>query len=268
MTRVLMLLLSVAVAQAQRATLPEFVAGDQCLFCHRNDIGPGWQKNRHNLTVRVKENSKDEYTLGARERKRDLRKSGYGKFAMSEAGGWNATKFNDRCAGCHTTAVDGATKAFAEFSIDCYACHGAVDLEHTNDTSKILLSKKRGRDAKQIASICGACHLRGGVSKAKGFPYAYNYVAGDDLFTDFQVDLRQADAAEVNAGDRHLYRNVRDVLANKSEVSCLSCHVVHSGSSDRHRRVLTSPACLDCHHESGPKKDVKRYTVKSELCEY
>ncbi|MBL8173881.1 MAG: hypothetical protein JNK48_04385 [Bryobacterales bacterium] len=247
---------------AQRASLAEFVAGDQCLFCHRNDIGPGWQKNRHNLTVRAKDGVEGEFVLGARERTRRLRRPGYGKFAMEEAGGWNETKFNDRCAGCHTTAVDGTTKAFAEISIDCYACHGVVDLEHSNDTSKILLSKKRGRDAKEIASICGSCHLRGGVSKAKGFPYAYHYVAGDDLFADFAVDWEKADEE-----DRHVYRNVREAL-NGSEVSCLSCHAVHAGSSQKHRRVLTSEACLDCHYESGPKKEVKRRVSKSGVCEY
>lgn len=258
-----LLLLAAMPLVAQRAALPEFVAGDQCLFCHRNDIGPGWQKNRHNLTVQPKEGSEVEFLLGARDRKRALRKTGYGKFAIEEPGGWNATKFNDRCAGCHTTAVDAATKAFAEFSIDCYACHGVVDLEHTNDASKILLSKKRGRDPKQIASICGSCHLRGGVSKAKGVPYAYHYVAGEDLFSDFSID-----GAMANQEDQHVFRNVRDVLENNSDVSCLSCHVVHAASSQKHRRVLTSPACLDCHYESGPKKNVKQRARKSPICEY
>lgn len=263
------LLLAALPLHAQRATLPEFVAGDQCLFCHRNDIGPGWQKNRHNLTVQPKEGTDTEFQLGARDRKRNLRKTGYGKFAIEEpTGTWNPTKFNDRCAGCHTTAVDASTKAFAEFSIDCYACHGVVDLEHTNDTSKILLAKKRGRDPKQIASICGSCHLRGGTSKAKGTPYPYHYVAGDDLFTDFTIDQTKATATDLNPADRHVYRNIRDILQNNSDTTCLSCHVVHSGSSTKHRRVLTSPACLDCHNESGPKKVVKPYTVKSELCEY
>ncbi|HYM13228.1 MAG TPA: hypothetical protein VEU62_20980, partial [Bryobacterales bacterium] len=32
--------------------IPDFVHGDECLFCHRNDIGPGWQKNAHGITVR------------------------------------------------------------------------------------------------------------------------------------------------------------------------------------------------------------------------
>ncbi len=251
-----------------RAALPEFIAGDQCLFCHRNDIGPGWQKNRHNLTIQLKQGTDDAYTLGARERRRALRKTGYGRFAIEDAAGWHATKFNDRCAGCHATAVDAATKAFAAVSIDCYACHGVVDLEHANDTTKILLSKKRGRDARQIASICGSCHLRGGYSLAKGFPYAWHYVAGDDLFADYVADLDQAADAGLNPGDRHVYRNVRDVLQNNSDVSCLSCHAVHGGSSDKHRRVRTSAACLDCHYETGPKKNVKRYTVRSRTCEY
>src|SRR5688572_25378852 len=37
--------------------VPEFVHGDECLFCHRNDIGPGWQKNTHGITIRQKEDA-------------------------------------------------------------------------------------------------------------------------------------------------------------------------------------------------------------------
>src|SRR5437868_13471923 len=32
--------------------VPEFVTGDECLFCHRLDVGPTWKDNRHNRTVR------------------------------------------------------------------------------------------------------------------------------------------------------------------------------------------------------------------------
>src|SRR5215468_6094722 len=32
--------------------VPEYVAGDECLFCHRNDVGPSWNDNRHNRSVR------------------------------------------------------------------------------------------------------------------------------------------------------------------------------------------------------------------------
>ncbi|MBI4910268.1 MAG: hypothetical protein HY820_42015 [Acidobacteria bacterium] len=251
---------------AQRSELPEFVAGDQCLFCHRNDIGPVWGKNAHNTAVLLKEG--EEFTLGAHRKQRNLKRTGYGRFAMQEPdGSWNQTKFADRCAGCHTTAVNADTKAFAEVAIDCYACHGVVDLNHSNDTSLILLSKKNKTSARTVASICGSCHLRGGVSKGKGFRYAFHFVAGDDLFTDYQADWKKADDASLHAGDRHVYRNIRDVLQNNSEVTCLSCHNVHGSNSQKHRRVLTSAVCLDCHNETGPKKNVKRYRAVSATCE-
>src|SRR5262245_38798237 len=37
------------------AQVPEYVTGDECLFCHRSDIGPSWAGNRHHLTIREAE---------------------------------------------------------------------------------------------------------------------------------------------------------------------------------------------------------------------
>lgn len=31
--------------------VPDFVTSGECLFCHRNTIGPTWQKNAHGTTV-------------------------------------------------------------------------------------------------------------------------------------------------------------------------------------------------------------------------
>ena len=31
---------------------PEYVDGNECLFCHRNDVGPTWSDNHHNRSVR------------------------------------------------------------------------------------------------------------------------------------------------------------------------------------------------------------------------
>src|SRR4051794_34735070 len=31
--------------------VPEYLTGDECLFCHRDNVGPGWQSNRHNLAM-------------------------------------------------------------------------------------------------------------------------------------------------------------------------------------------------------------------------
>lgn len=259
---------------------PEFVSGDECLFCHRNDIGPGWQKNAHGIAVRQLEDAPElvkrfqplppqvGYFLGSRNHIRYLKKDGYNKFAIFSEGKWLSGHFTERCAGCHTTAVDPKTGAFAAFGHDCYTCHGAVSLEHTADTSQILLSKKRRGETLVVTSICAQCHLREGKSKSTGLPWPNNFVAGDNLFKDYEVDFARAEAADLNPGDRHIVRNVRDVVVNGSDVTCVSCHRVHTNSTRPHRLVLTSQACQDCHNAGGPKKNVKKYEVHSARCEY
>ena len=225
--------------------VPDFVHGDECLFCHRNNIGPGWQKNAHGLTVRQVEDAPDllallqnepklkaflpetTHTLGSRNHIRYLRKDGYGKFDLSSFGedrtlghwnglehpGWQKGKFENRCAGCHSTGIDAETKTFTGVGIDCYTCHGVVDLNHSGDVSLIFLSKKRRNDVLAITSTCAQCHLRGGRSRSTGLPYANNFVPGDNLFKDYEVKW---DTPSSNPGDRHIWINVRDVVVNVS----------------------------------------------------
>ena len=263
--------------------IPEYVHGDECLFCHRNNIGPTWQKNPHGIAVRQKEDAPDlaaqlkdqnispevEYFLGGRHRVRFLRKIGYGKFSLwaSERNAWDSEKFANRCAGCHATGVDSSTKSFTAFGIDCYACHGDVTLDHTKDTRLMWLSKKRRDDARAITSICAQCHLRSGKSRSTGLPYANTFIAGDNLFQDFEVDFTNADDANLNPGERHVWRNVRDV-AVKGELgtTCLSCHDVHDNSNSKHREVAKGAICADCH--GIPFKAAAVYEAHSALCEY
>ena len=250
--------------------VPKYVTGDECLFCHRVNIADTWQQNSHARTVHPGETDETESVLGAHPPQRRLRPDGYGKFDLLSRDGktWDKQVFALRCAGCHATAVDPETHTFSTASLDCYTCHGVAPQNHPNDTALVWFSKKHARDPKQIISICGQCHLRNGKSKASGLPYPDNFVAGDDLFADFQVDFSKADDPDLNPGDRHVLRNVRDVIVDGSDVTCLSCHKVHDHSSAKHRLVLSGPICLDCHNAKGPKKEVTKYTVHSELCEY
>ena len=96
----------IAAAQAPRpATVPpkpfpEYMHGDECLFCHRNDVGETWQENAHTITVRQREDAPDlekilaaqpvlapfgpdvsHFMLG-RERVRFLKKQGYGRMEI------------------------------------------------------------------------------------------------------------------------------------------------------------------------------------------
>jgi len=249
------------------AQVPTYVTGDECLFCHRVKVADTWQQNPHARTVFP--NDKGELFLGAK-LARPLKPSSYGRFEIlnSDKKTWDKDKFANQCAGCHTTAVDPGTKAFATSSLDCYTCHGIADPNHTNDVALMRFSSKYPKNPKEIISVCGSCHLRGSKSRSSGLPYPNNFVPGDNLFADFQVDLSQADNPNLNPGDRHIFQNVRDVLNNEGTVTCLSCHVIHADTSTKHKRVLTSPICEDCHNATGPKSVVKKYEVHTPTCEY
>ncbi len=283
--------------------LPEYVTGDECLFCHRGLTS--WVTNRHRLTIREPDpesaalralwNSPgrpfaDETAMlmGRRHRVRFLKPTGeYGKLALlstawlppragqsarldrAENPSWDASRFAKSCAGCHTTGVDPTTLAFSSPSLDCYVCHGDATLDHSKDTSLIFFSRKRQDPARVEISVCGSCHIRSGRSRSTDRPFPNNFVAGDNLFRDFQVDLSDETIAKLNPADRHVLENVRDVvLFDKNAVTCLTCHDVHSGSRRKHHDVLEQPLCLTCHNTTGPKSVRRPFEVHGTICEY
>ena len=315
--------------------VPEFVTGDECLFCHRKDVGPTWSTNRHQFNVRTADPNAPElkalgaspatktlageveFLMGGTRRTRFLKRGkDYGTLALhsieyqpgrttsagtegdarpltagpSPARGegrkadrvlntdrllhaenprWDDKTFGRKCAGCHATGVDAKSHAFAAISLDCFVCHGDATLDHSKDTSKIILAKARHDEPRVIVSICAQCHVRTGKSRSTGLPYANNFIAGDNLFRDFEVDFSDAELAKLNPGDRHVLENVRDVVVLKLEgVTCLSCHNVHKPSSRKHYRVAAGSICLNCHNAEGPKSRRPAYEVHSPLCGY
>ena len=288
---------------------PDYIQGDECLFCHRNEIGAGWARDRHARTVRYREAAPEiepllaaapslgsvaaevEFVLGARSILRLLKRDGYGRFAIfptrlpagsspatsppggasggAASNGWDRQLFAASCAGCHATAVDPKTQTFSAFSIDCYSCHGNVNMDHTRDKSLMLLSSQgRREDPRVVTSLCAQCHLRGSSSRSTGLPYPSNFIAGDNLFLDLTADLTRAEDPALNAADRHVWRNVRDVVVEGQTTTCLSCHQVHKDSTLRHRRLLRAPICAECHTDPTTFKTVVRPEVHSSLCQY
>jgi predicted CXXCH cytochrome family protein len=257
--------------------LPNFVTGDECLFCHRGDAGGQWHNNKHNLSMShaagglsptlkslleagglndvIEETT---YIVGGKNQKRFLKPNGqYGQFAIhstrwtghrSEIGAlthletreWDNELFANKCVGCHTTLVDPEYKSFAAPSIDCLACHGETPEGHQNDVSLALFQKNTRADPNVEISACAQCHARGGVSKITGLPYSNKFVPRDNLFKDFQVDLSDDYISKLNLADRHIYANIRDVVVRgEEEMSCTTCHDVHAMSSRKHRVLKT-----------------------------
>jgi hypothetical protein len=291
------------------APLPEYVTGEECLFCHRDDWGNRWAKNYHQRTVRpadadsppMKALAADPqtknfvadtaYLLGTRREMRFLKRSSeYGKFGLLSAAyvpprpgagsrghgqltqtkdaHWDEKTFATTCAGCHTTAVDPKTHAFSAISLDCYACHGIVDLRHSKDTKLVTFGKGNADPPRVQLANCAQCHLRTGKSKASGLPYPTNFVVGDNLFRDYNVDLSDAALAKMNPGDRHIAQNVREVMEGKSTTTCVSCHDIHHQNSTKHRQVTQGATCVSCHEPGKPMSKATKYEVHSVLCGY
>ncbi len=294
---------------------PEYITGDECLFCHRI-IGQTWSLNEHQKTLlptvavpeieTILRSHPDlqpfarqiRFVLGNKHQIHLLKKSEkYGRLDLLSAvlrpnpdGStpllankppfhWDTKTFGQQCAGCHTTAVDSRTQAFSATAIDCYACHGVVDLKHANDPALISLSKKRNDPPGLIAATCGQCHIRTGTSKASGLPYANNHVVGDNLFADFQVNLSADALAVMPPRERHILANIRNSLKNSQEplrdrepanknITCLSCHNIHRASGRKHRKVAQSDYCNICHQPGNKKLTYNRKEKHHTLCGY
>lgn len=285
---------------------PDYVVGDECLFCHRADVGPTWSRNRHQRTLRDIDRSSAAYTgllaagaspvreaqveMGGERIVRYLRRSQrYGRYEIlshgfipGEGGApgrpgrldpasafWDEESFGRSCAGCHATAVDSVALTMSSPGLDCYTCHGAVDVNHPANTALVIFSRQRNHPAREVVSICGSCHVRTGRSRSSGLPYPNNFVPGDNLFRDLEVDLSAAGLAQAAPADRHVLENVRAVvLDGRDSVTCLTCHAVHTQSSKRHESLRQEASCLTCHLEDGPMSESRDYEDHSERCQY
>ena len=283
---------------------PDLYGGDECLFCHRATVGAVWQNDPHFRAMRdkfqggklapeidalrtrtpYKKAAADvDFVLGHKRAVRFLRRNDRGGFdlfsevllnpkeprveAPSQAA-WDTQKFAAKCIGCHTTGVDPVSLRPFETFVGCEACHGPYDERHTGGTVFMRFAKKAKETPQMIASACGSCHLRGGQSRSTGRPFANNFVAGDNLFKDYAFDFSRADDANLNAMDAHVQQNVRDVvLLGRDNLTCLSCHKLHSTGSTLHRRQPKTDYCYVCHQRE-PFKALKPYEVHSRVCEY
>lgn len=283
--------------------IPEYVTGDQCLFCHRDKIGPKWGANRHNQTIRTFDAHSPErdalkqlltkdivdeimFVMGNKQQQRFLKSAkDYGQLEMlstswipprdekpgkllsPERPHWDSKMFGNSCAGCHSTAVDSVTKAFASPSLDCFVCHGNVPAEHAKKPELAYLSPHRKAEPRVEISICAQCHVRTGRSKSTELPYPNNFVAGDNLFRDFKIDFSEQALKILSIADRHVVENVRDVVAfGKEAVVCSSCHDIHGRSRKKHHLLPKNDSCMTCHDTDGFRLDRKLFTTHSKTC--
>ena len=290
---------------------PLYVTGGECLFCHRFEVGSDWQTNRHNLAMQealpddaamqalrasgIPAEIADgvAFLVGHTRMKRYLKPNErYGQMSIlntkwipptsnDDSAGtfehannalWNNELFANQCAGCHATAVETEIRGFQQMSLDCFVCHGDVPKAHNEDTSLALFGAGSKAGAAVEMHICSQCHLRGGLSKSTGLPYPNQFVPGDNLFKDYTADLSTANIEQLNPADRHVYQNVRDVLlGGQEEMTCVTCHEIHTGSTRKHRalrRLGRTEYCAICHDDADDYTSLIAYEVHNETCDY
>ena len=285
------------------ASIPEYMTGDECLFCHREKVGVTWQGNTHRSTIReaagddpallalvsagAEKPAGVEFLLGGKRRTRFLRKKEYGRLELLSTawladaangkgrliengrGSWDSEKFSRNCAGCHSTGFDSSSLRFMDISIDCYACHGDVDRSHANDPKRVFLAASRSDNKKLLSSACAQCHARGGRSRSTKLPFPNNFIAGRDLFVDFEVDTSPGALRSASKTDQHILESIRDVSsAMPGALGCLDCHRVHPGSTRKHRRLSPGAYCESCHGKGKPGRVQWSRDVHNETCGY
>jgi predicted CXXCH cytochrome family protein len=277
---------------------PDLYGGDECLFCHRATVGAVWQNDPHFRSIRNKFQGghlapeiealgkrssfekaalQADFVLGFKKANQFLRRNDRGGFDLLDfdaaargRGLWDSERFANRCIGCHMTGVDPVSLRPFETFVGCEACHGPYDDRHTGGAVFMRFAKKAKETPQMIASTCGSCHLRGdnSYSRSTRRPFANNFIAGDNLFKDYAFSFSRADDPGLNPMDAHVQQNVRDiVLLGRDNLTCLSCHKLHSTGSSLHRRQPKTDYCYVC-HKTEPFKELKPYEVHSTVCEY
>jgi hypothetical protein len=140
-----------------------------------------------------------------------------------------------KCAGCHTTGYQPATRTFNEFNIGCEACHGPGG-EHAANLGEVPMVIDRSSEG------CGYCHIRAENAAtaefpAKTFNFPIGYELGRPETLSFIPEALTATASFFPDGtskrhrqqylDTH-YPGFRVTKHYEKGVSCTQCHDPHS----------------------------------------
>jgi predicted CXXCH cytochrome family protein len=191
--------------------------------------------------------------------------------------------WNDNCIVCH--AVAGAPKfdlqaikvatEVAELGISCEACHGPGKPHW--DWHTIPGRKAKGPDpvvqparltSKASSEVCGQCHGYFRPVDMQAFStegYAYRAAAGQldkthhfithEESKQFPSEAAYWDDGTCRVSGREYSAQKESACFQKGELSCLSCHSMHSADPNDllSKGMEANQACLQCHQEFASK---------------
>lgn len=288
-------------APAKNSGLPGYEGSDGCRECHSIEHEQ-WRGSTHARTVHEPSESEKQllrrsllcgdedaaFILGERHARRFMIASpgepgkhvmlpcrydvGPAEWVGLHESDWKTLTWEKECGACHTAGFSSDDYSFRELGVGCEACHGPGSRHGEHATSGKMISFG-ALPAKGEVTICASCHLQGGKSRATGLNYARNYVAGDDLFDDYQFDWGKLNSTPENADnpiDIHQKLLIRDATRASADTGnqlrCTSCHEFHRMGHDKHEKLARQEFCYLCHARADFK--VKEYNQSCNVCEF
>lgn len=190
--------------------------------------------------------------------------------------------WNLGCIDCHSTAGQprkdpGESAAFqsrvAELGIACESCHGPAG-KHVALNSDPLRRYKLHRGAigdvqivnparlasKRSSEVCGRCHsVHAPIDEQQWLDHGDNFHPGEELEPKVHVvsnprskELRQScfwSDGMIRVSGREYNGLLKSPCFQKGELSCLSCHSMHSSSPTNQLAagMVSNAACIQCH---------------------
>ena len=180
------------------------------------------------------------------------------------------------------------SSSVTELGISCEACHGPGKRHVAKYRSPLTRYAGRGKDkhesfivnpdklsSKQQTQICGQCHSTFTFHDTDGrmdrrrmsdfMKHGFDYRAGEDVRAsrNFLLHGRGTPGEDIyywkdgtsRIGGREYLGLIRTGCYQRGEMSCLSCHSMHSADPDDQIKpqMRGSQACLQCHQEMADK---------------
>lgn len=188
--------------------------------------------------------------------------------------------WNDNCIVCHAVAgspnfdlvnIKVSTEV-AELGISCEACHGPGQKHqdfHTpgleRRTSKDPVVNPAKGDHRVSAEICGQCHAYFKPPDMEAFSKTgYAYRAGGKLSKTHHMITHAEMKSQLEAGEHPFWSDgtcrvsgreysslVDSPCYQRGEISCISCHSLHSSQPDDQlaKGMENNLACIQCHSD-------------------
>lgn len=191
--------------------------------------------------------------------------------------------WNNSCIVCHSVAGEighnpgNWQSRVAELGISCEACHGpgaehirrhnnpvARYTQRWSDRADPTIVNPARLSAEKSSQICGQCHT---AFDEEATIHYNTYRAGgrfDGVFslTDpkKKEDMRFWSDGSIRVGGREYSGMIESACFKGGELSCLSCHSMHSGDPNKQLQptLRNDQACLQCHQDFA--QDISSHT--------